>query len=356
MTKTLLPSKKRTSLLQYRKGVSKHKTSASTHKTPTKTLKPSKTSTLRHKTPTKSHSSHKSLTTKTLKPSNHETLTKTMKPSKSHSSTGHKEHHESLSRDKMDYIRRIVGSNAKSNAGLDTDYKIPNGTGGQPTRFYDDSPDNVRDVARDMNIECIQVPRSNKVVPKGSEDGGSPHDYARWVKKRGGWDLEGEDRDIADVLDYYLQRDSFGEEDTSDSLTESMMRDLRTWAQTNRNARCVIFDFDRVINLTEGIMSFDTPSDLHDAGLTVSGLTKYHMGTKQRMQLFRRVLNELVRREVSVHVVSNNEAALTKTFVAVLHNLHPVFSRESVHASKDFPTKLHCIRQRGLTDRAVSHK
>ena len=259
----------------------------------------------------------------------------------------------------MDYIRRIVGTNYThgGDGAADDDYRIPDGHGGQPTRFYDDSPDNIHAVSKDCNIECIQVPRTNKTVPKGSEDGGSPHDYCRWVKKRGGWDLANADKDLADVLEYYSAREDFGEEDTSDSLTEPMMRELRTWAQTNRNARCVIFDFDRVINMTEGIMAFDTPSDLHDAGLSVSGLTKYHMGTKERMALFRRVLNELVRREIAVCVVSNNEAALTKTFVALLHHLHPVFTRETVVASKDYPTKLHCIRQRGLTDRATAaHK
>jgi hypothetical protein len=256
-----------------------------------------------------------------------------------------------LSRDRMDFIRRMVGGESTDEDLRDEDYNVITGGGGLSIRFYDDSPDNISDVRKDMTIECIHVPRVNRKVPPGTCDGGKNLDYCNYVKKKGGWKLDTVDSDLASVLEYYMNKDDFSEEDTSDSLTENGMRELRTWACTNRNASDVIFDFDRVINLTEGIMGYDTPSDLHERDLRVSGLAKYHMGTKSRLMLFRRVLNELTRRNVRVHVVSNNEAAATPLFSALLHAIHPAFHRDNIYASCTYKTKLHCIRQKGLATR-----
>ncbi len=319
------------------KSLKKPERSSRSSKSPTKSLKNPERSSKSSKSPTKSLKNPERSSTRS--PAKHE-----RSPSRRILPATPK----MLTTDRMNFIRGMVGTRvSKPSEEEDKDYRAQFGSGGQAIRFYDDSPDNIADVRKDEKIECIHVARTNRTVPKGSADGGSGRAYLDFVKSKGGWDLHGQDHDLLDVLRYYKDH-SYDEEDTSDSLTEPMMRDLRTWAQTNRNARAVFFDFDRVINQVEGILSFDTVSDVRGAGLTVSGLVKYHVGTKSRLALFRRVLDELVRIGIKVHVVSNNEAAKTEFFVALLKGIHGVFSREVVHASMDYPTKLHCIRQKGL--------
>ncbi len=349
------------------KSLKKPERSSRSSKSPTKSLKNPERSSKSSKSPTKSlknpersSKSSKSLKNPERSSKSSKSPTKSLKNPERSSTRSPAKHERSPSRrilpatpkmlttDRMNFIRGMVGTRvSKPSEEEDKDYRAQFGSGGQAIRFYDDSPDNIADVRKDEKIECIHVARTNRTVPKGSADGGSGRAYLDFVKSKGGWDLHGQDHDLLDVLRYYKDH-SYDEEDTSDSLTEPMMRDLRTWAQTNRNARAVFFDFDRVINQVEGILSFDTVSDVRGAGLTVSGLVKYHVGTKSRLALFRRVLDELVRIGIKVHVVSNNEAAKTEFFVALLKGIHGVFSREVVHASMDYPTKLHCIRQKGL--------
>lgn len=217
----------------------------------------------------------------------------------------------------------------------------------QPARFYDDSPDNIDDVQKDPQIECIQVPRVCKAVPAGMEDGGEDGAYLRYIRKHGGWDLKDKDRDLYDVMKFFHES-GINEDNTSDALTEKDMKDLRTWAARNPNARVVIFDFDRVINQVEGTVSYDTNEEVEERGFTAKGLAKYHMGTKKRMRAFRRLVNELVRRGIFVHIVTNNTAAGCELFYSIVKHIHPVFTRETVHGSYDYETKLQCIRDKKL--------
>lgn len=211
------------------------------------------------------------------------------------------------------------------------------------TRFYDDSPDNISDVQEDLRIECILVPRIT-TGPRGADDEGTADEYIRYIEKEGGWDLDGEDSDLKDVLNRF-RKDGTAEDNISDSLTEESMEDLRRWVMSNENAKCVIFDFDRVINRVEGVVGYDTEEEIRQIGITAAGLAKYHMGTKRRKRAFKRLLNDLIRRCIHIHIVTNNTAAGCELFYKIVKHIHPVFTKATVHGSYDHDTKLLCIRE-----------
>jgi hypothetical protein len=205
----------------------------------------------------------------------------------------------------------------------------------QFTRFYDDSPDNIADVITHGDIECIHVPRVNSSRKK----------YIKFVKENGGWDLNGEDSDLKQVLDTMSQEI---DEEWSDSLTSQHMNELRTFVNSKPIGSCrVMFDFDRVINQVEGTISGKI-SEITSQGLNVSGLAKYHIGTKARLQDFRRTIDELVKRKCKVSVVTNNPGCKDESFIAVLHYIHPHFQEKNVHCSFRFANKLNCMSARKL--------
>lgn len=212
-------------------------------------------------------------------------------------------------------------------------------------RFYDDSIDNINDVSKDSRIECILIPRENKTLPKGKNDGGKIHEYIRWIRDHGGWDIDNTDSDLYDVLRFFYENEEYQEDETSDAFTEQHMNDLLQWIRINPNAKCVIFDFDRVINQVEGIIGYDTVRDIRKHDLKPSGFAKYHMGTKKRYRLFKKLLNELVRRNIDVRIVTNNTAANCELFHEILKKIHPVFNKKTIHGSYKHDTKLHCIRE-----------
>ncbi len=211
-------------------------------------------------------------------------------------------------------------------------------------RFYDDSTENIEDVQKDFNIECIHVPRTNG-SPKGKLQGGKEHEYIRYIRDHGGWDLDNKDSDLYDVLCFYHESSSLQEDEISDALTDEHMSALLQWARSNPNAKCVIFDFDRVINRVEGIIGYDTVAEIKKYGLKPSGFAKYHMGTKKRMSKFKKLLDELVRRNIDVRIVTNNTAAGCELFYEILKKIHPVFNKNTVHGSYNHDSKLHCIRE-----------
>jgi hypothetical protein len=214
-------------------------------------------------------------------------------------------------------------------------------------RFYDDSPDNINDVQKEPTIQCIHVPRVTS-GPRGEEDGGTRYEYINYILEHGGWDLKGDDRDLNKVLEFFEENEDYIEESVSDALTEENMKELREWVVQNQQVKCILFDFDRVINRVEGIIGCDTNKELYKLGISPSGLAKYHMGTKERMRTFRRLLNELLRLNIQIHIVTNNTAAGCESFYSILQNIHPVFTKNNVHGSYEYPTKLHCIRDKKL--------
>ncbi len=203
------------------------------------------------------------------------------------------------------------------------------------TRFYDDSPENIADVITHGEIECIHVPRVNSSRKK----------YVKFVKENGGWDLNGEDSDLKQVLDTMSQEI---DEEWSDSLTAQHMSELRTFVNSKPVVSCrVMFDFDRVINQVEGTISGKI-SEITSQGLNVSGLAKYHIGTKGRLQDFRKTMDDLIKRKCKVSVVTNNPGCKDESFIAVLHYIHPHFQEKNVHCSFRFANKLNCMSARKL--------
>ncbi len=209
----------------------------------------------------------------------------------------------------------------------------------QFTRFYDDSPENIADVITHGSIECIHVPRVNTLIPKGRT-------FNEFVRSAGGWKLTGKDADLLQVLDT-LKSDADVEE-FSDALTSEHMSELRKWVRSKPKGSCrVMFDFDRVINMVEGMIAGSIET-IQAQNLNISGLAKYHIGTKERLQDFRKTVDELLRYNARVSVVTNNPGCQDASFVEVLHYIHPVFTKENVHCSYRFANKLNCMSARKL--------
>lgn len=207
------------------------------------------------------------------------------------------------------------------------------------TRFYDDSPDNIADVITHGDIECIHVPRVNTIVPRGMT-------YNEYVSKYGGWSLKTSDKDLQQVLTS-LQNEVETEE-VSDSLTSDHMSELRKWVRSKPKGSCrVMFDFDRVINQVEGMIAGSLKT-IADQKLNISGLAKYHIGSKNRLKDFRKTVNELIKFGASVSVVTNNPGCRDESFVAVLNHIHPIFTKATVHCSYRFANKLNCMSARNL--------
>lgn len=206
-------------------------------------------------------------------------------------------------------------------------------------RFYDDSPENIADVITHGSIECIHVPRVNTIMPRGMS-------YNEYVRTHGGWKLQGKDADLLQVLDSLRSESDM--EEFSDSLTEAHMSELRQWVRKKPQGTCrVMFDFDRVINHVEGMIA-GSMKTIEEQNLSVSGLAKYHIGTKTRWQSFRKTIDALLKQKASVSVVTNNPGCQDESFVAVLHFIHPAFNRENVHCSYRFANKLNCMSARKL--------
>ncbi len=201
-------------------------------------------------------------------------------------------------------------------------------------RFYDDSPDNIADVLINGSIECIHVPRIKTHIGT----------YQSYIHKCGGWKLKSEDRDLTIILEQLKH----SEEEMSDSLTIEMMSELRQWVRQHPKNTCkVIFDFDRVINHIEGIVA-GTYAFIQKENLTISGLAKYHMGTKERLNHFRKTIDELIAHKCKIYVVTNNPGCKEETFIPVLTYIHPIFTKKTVHCSFRFANKLNCFQTRKL--------
>ena len=243
--------------------------------------------------------------------------------------------------DQMNQTREPPPKKTKRKSAKKSNTKTKKAKTQQPqfTRFYDDSPENIADVITHGSIECIHVPRVNTLIPKGRT-------FNEFVRSAGGWKLTGKDADLLQVLDT-LKSDADVEE-FSDALTSEHMSELRKWVRSKPKGSCrVMFDFDRVINMVEGMIAGSIET-IQAQNLNISGLAKYHIGTKERLQDFRKTVDELLRYNARVSVVTNNPGCQDASFVEVLHYIHPVFTKENVHCSYRFANKLNCMSARKL--------
>ncbi len=247
-----------------------------------------------------------------------------------------------ISQSKYEKLVKTTPKNKKASTKTTTQKtstKQPKAPTKKYTRFYDDSPDNIADVITHGDIECIHVPRVNTIVPRGMT-------YNEYVSKYGGWNLKTSDKDLQQVLTSL--HNEIETEEVSDSLTSEHMSELRRWVRSKPKGSCrVMFDFDRVINQVEGMIAGSLKT-ITDQKLNIPGLAKYHIGSKNRLKDFRKTVNELLKYETNVSVVTNNPGCRDESFVAVLNYVHPIFTSSTVHCSYRFANKLNCMSARKL--------
>jgi hypothetical protein len=204
-------------------------------------------------------------------------------------------------------------------------------------RFYDDNKKYLElhpSLAR--VVETIWVPRDPILDRRGNVIS-SGHEYSDLLRSNGGWDLDGADRDLSNLLTSLREQDE--RIVLSTGINESHIRDLERFARdlpalSNGTKGVVIFDWDEVLNRREG---YRRVHGNHAPGTYM----KYAMGTKARMEKIRACIDLLTRNKIEVHVATNNTGCGTSEFFeSVAHALHP---KIQVHCCRKYNTKSECI-------------
>jgi hypothetical protein len=224
-------------------------------------------------------------------------------------------------------------------------------------RFYDDDSRNILDASRDTRVEAIHVASvQSPGQPRGTGDNkyARPDEYMTYVIEEGKWDLHKHDSDLATFIAYRKSKDLNSETYVSDALTEQDMSDVCKWAmktsstpspsllsstvvetpqslRKKKKRKVVVFDFDRVINRVEGIFLVNGGK----SNVRPSGIAKYSIGTKSRLEAFRKMIDCILNTGNSVYIVTNN-SGYGPLFVDVLHALHPHFNAKNVISSLPF--------------------
>jgi hypothetical protein len=205
-------------------------------------------------------------------------------------------------------------------------------------RFYDDNQDYLKlHPNLERVVETIWVPRDpildrqGRVIVTGRA-------YNDFIRSEGGWDLNGSDRDLSDLL-----TDLSKEEEKiilSTGINESHIRDLKRFARelppvsNGRTKGVVIFDWDEVLNRREG---YRRAGGNHSP----TAYMKYAMGTKARMRQIKLCIELLSRNKIEVHVATNNTGCGKSAFFeSIAHALHPSIR---VHCCRKYDTKSECI-------------
>jgi hypothetical protein len=222
-------------------------------------------------------------------------------------------------------------------------------------RFYDDDPRNIDAVnaAYPGVIESILVPRHALGVG----------DYYNYIETTGGWDLDGADVDLRAVLVFLRQR-NVQERVVVHALTLAHFDSIRAWAGAlpppsgGRITRGkVFFDWDQVVSHLEGYVAPLQVDQLHANGLTASGYMKLCMGTRQRMDAFRGLVDYLIGRNVEVHIVTNNGGCSNTddqpTFRYIANSLDP---RLQVSCCRTYASKGICIQARNISHLAFGRR
>lgn len=233
-------------------------------------------------------------------------------------------------------------------------------------RFYDDNNNHIMSVARDFpdRIEAIQVHELPIVTPSGPPVE-SLYDYVKFVRTHGGWDLTGMDRDLKSILDYYMTFPNDYEVEFSQGVTIEAFHELEDWARSlparapgDRFKGKVFFDWDRVLNLMEGMYiprdatSRSTQAAMQAHKLHPRGYVKVCLGTKARYDALKKALQTLiVDNDIQVNIVTNNGSCAndddTSPFQYIAHFLDPHIV---VHCCNMFHHKAACIDMRGIAN------
>ncbi len=234
-------------------------------------------------------------------------------------------------------------------------------------RFYDDNINHISSVNVQYpdRIEAILVherPIVTNVTKSRMVE--KLHDYVSHVEKNGGWDLLGEDKDLLKILRFYKSLPNVTDIDFSQGVTVAAFRELEEWGRRLPNKAAgdrfkgkVFFDWDRVLNLMEGMY---TPHDgmrytiqaMQDKGFEPSGYVKVCLGTKERYAALLRVISTLITEGIEVNIVTNNGACVNNpTVMSQFHYIARALDpRVVVHCCNEFPNKALCIDTRGIAD------
>lgn len=232
-------------------------------------------------------------------------------------------------------------------------------------RFYDDDPKNLVAVNKYFAdvVECIHVPPTLLVV--GNELKG-PDEYFRHIEENGGWDLTGEDADLAAVIRFLRSTGMTSQySGVVQGLTLVELNDIRTWADSLPDPAApymqgtrvlttpirgkLFLDWDEVVSQLEGIAAPRTMAEAGTAGVTPLGFLKLCMGSRARFVAMKELIAYLIdTKGMEVHIVTNNGACKKNSvFQYVAQSLHPAIT---VNCCRDYRgDKGFCMSSLGIT-------
>lgn len=209
-------------------------------------------------------------------------------------------------------------------------------------RFYDDNKNYlVLHPSLERVVETIWVPRDPILDRRGNVIS-TGREYSDFMRSNGGWDLDGVDRDLSNLLTSLSEQDE--RITLSTGLNEMHFHDLKQFARDlpelpHGIKGVVIFDWDEVLNRREG---YRRASGDH----APAAYMKYAMGTKARMEEIRSCLDVLIRNRVQVHIATNNTGCgKSDFFESVAHALSPDIT---VHCCRKYDTKSECISMENI--------
>ncbi len=234
----------------------------------------------------------------------------------------------------------------------------------QKFMFFDDDERNINDVAADVRIKSILLPRRQlSDGTKGKldiyESNITPTiDYITHLKREYGENFEGH-IDLKNYIDRVVKGNE--EHYVSEGLSTSYMEECKIWAtqlyeqeHNNGNQKqyygAVFFDFDRVINLCEGYSSYDTPQLMMARfQVVITGILKYIIGSPKRLQELRDFFNFLISKKIRLCILTNNQGCTTVMFKSLCMILNNSFSNNIFCCSRK-PSKLICIYDSGVLE------
>ncbi len=257
-------------------------------------------------------------------------------------------------------------------------------------RFYDDSLPNILDVQKEENIDCRQVIPGKLIEPTFNiqkveksfnfvngrgwikKEGETNYNewlkpeyktnyeqYKEWVLSNGGW---GEDEDLNAFI-YLLENKqlrnnaskpkgvyskNYSLEDESNhpgrrsfqefytGLTIPEMDDIINWSnylKSQSTEGIILFDFDGVINLGNGILlwdifedDFNRSSNKFGRNITFEGFVKFFIGTKQRFDKLREMFAILLNNQTYFFILTfMGRCGFSNIYKRFLQVLNPNF-------------------------------
>ncbi len=211
------------------------------------------------------------------------------------------------------------------------------------SRFYDDNQLNVNRF-RGTSVEGIHVPvkpitfkhNDMSYLVTGTHDNILPSadiekllnnpwdpqknilEYYTYLEHFGGYPSA--EHEILMSLIRYLRRAKFHNYHVSQSFTYENMDELKEWANKNKNVlKRVYFDFDRVINLMEGLPSSRTPV----REITPESLAYLAIGPYERLLKFRETLDNIISNNTEVYILTNNTGCKSEIYKQTLNVIYP---------------------------------